>query len=178
MSSPALDKMIGSTYGRLHVLRRDVKVVTKAGKATNHWKVLCVCICGRVVSVVASKIRVGDTTSCGCYASEVTAKRLRETPLATTHGLHHHPLRTQWVGMVNRCNNDKAHNYSHYGGKGIRVCDEWSTLEGYVNSVDERPTPKHTLHRLDSSKGYCPENCEWITHSEHMKLHWNEGKRI
>ena len=178
MSSPKLDEMIGGKYNRLLVLRKDGKHVTAKGKVTNHWKVLCVCDCGRIVSCRASHIRDEQVTSCGCYIRGITSKRLKAVPLATTHGLWNHPLRVQWQGMMRRCNNTKAHNYEHYGGKGIKVCDEWSTIEGYVNSVSERPSPKHTLHRIDSSKGYCPENCEWITHSEHMKLHWKEGKRV
>ena len=177
-STPILDAMIGKTYRRLTVLRKDGRVVRKDGSVTSHWKILCVCSCGKITSKVASKVRVGETKSCGCLAREETSARLKRSPIATKHGLWNHPLRVQWVGMMNRCNNSDAHNYKHYGGKGIKVCDEWSTLEGYTKSVSKRPSPKHTLHRIDPSKGYCPENCEWITHSEHMKLHWNKGKRI
>jgi len=170
--------MIGKKFGRLAVVSKLWKHYTKAGKQTKHWKVICRCDCGNYHVSVASKIRAGECQSCGCLQKETTSARMKENPIAVTHGLWGHPLRTQWVGMMRRCNNKKAHNYKHYGGKGIEVCDEWSTLEGYIGSVDERPSPKHTLHRIDSSKGYFPENCEWITHSEHMKLHWKKGKRV
>ena len=173
-NTPALDAMIGKKFGRLTVISKLWKHYTRSGKQTNHWKVICKCDCGSYHVSVASKIKKGQCQSCGCLAREMSAERLTANPLATKHGMWGHPLSVQWQAMMNRCNNPKAHNYEHYGGKGIAVCDEWSTLDGYINSVPERPSPKHTLHRIDNSKGYCPENCEWVSHSEHMKLHWKE----
>lgn len=76
-----------------------------------------------------------------------------------------------WVGMKTRCNNPKRKDYSYYGGKGIRVCEEWTNSyllfkdwalsNGYAEDL--------TLDRIQSDKDYSPDNCRWVNRQEQSR---------
>lgn len=109
-----------------------------------------------------SRLTSGKIRSCGCLKEEVLHER------NFRHGDSQRNKRTRlnriWLNMNDRCNNPKNPEYGIYGGKGVRVCPEWrdfvifkewALLSGYENPL--------TIERIDSSLGYNPENCEWIT---------------
>lgn len=77
-----------------------------------------------------------------------------------------HPLYNTYQGMLYRCNNPSSRNYKNYGGRGIRVSDEWeNSFEQFL--ADMGPRPKgHTLDRLDNDKGYTKYNCRWATRKQ------------
>jgi hypothetical protein len=77
-----------------------------------------------------------------------------------------HELWGIWHGMKQRCTNAKRKDYKYYGGKGIKVCEKWQTLNGFIETIPPRPTSLHTLDRIDSNKDYCPENIRWATKKE------------
>lgn len=85
----------------------------------------------------------------------------------TKHGMTNTRLYTIWSNMKKRCYNPNREAYKWYGGKGIKVCDEWhefvpfmewATNNGYAEDL--------VLDRKDSAKNYDPDNCQWITNSE------------
>lgn len=71
--------------------------------------------------------------------------------------------------MMKRCYIASSNNYHIYGGKGIKVCDEWHTFENFLSWAMDSGYEDHlTIDRIDSNKDYCPKNCRWITLSENI----------
>ncbi|GEM_PF-3094655 len=70
-----------------------------------------------------------------------------------------------WRGMKDRCNNPNHSMYSYYGGKGIAVCAGWHLFKNFLSDMGVRPVG-HVIDRIDSSLGYFPTNCRWVTNSQ------------
>lgn len=151
MQDPA-DK-IGTRNGKL-------TVIEFAGRDKRNrvlWR--CRCDCGETVTVSAGNLK--KTRSCGC---------LRIKHGACSKGKRER-LYNIWSSMKARCSNRGTINYKYYGGKGICVCKEWDAdyqvfekwalSSGYAEGL--------TIDRLDEKKGYCPDNCRWITKAENTR---------
>lgn len=81
-----------------------------------------------------------------------------------------HPLYRVWHGMRVRCYKKNTPYYKNYGGRGITVCDEWMfNFETFVNDIGIKPSPNHSLDRIDNEKGYCKDNCRWATPTEQAR---------
>lgn len=147
--------LIGKRFGRLTVICKDG--IDKQGGAV--W--LCECKCGNVKPICSRNLIHSNVQSCGCLTQDVA----REAK--TTHGFSNTRLYNIWEGIKRRCLSDKHSRYYDYGGRGIKVCEEWKCFEPFkdwamINGYSENLT----IERKNVNGNYEPSNCTWATKEE------------
>lgn len=146
---------VGHVYGRLTVL----EIISSNGLS----QARVACSCGNVTVMQLSRVRNGYVFSCGCLKRKNGQK----------HGLRHIPEYPVWVAMIARCERLTRKDYPNYGGRGIKVCEQWRKSFGdFIADMGRRP-PGLTLERVDNDGPYCRENCVWATREQQG---WNRQR--
>lgn len=150
------EDLVGRTFERLTV----IEYIGCNKYRTSMYK--CVCSCGKEIVTTSSNLKSGHTTSCGCYHRERNAKNM------TTHGKSRTRLYRIRGNMISRTSNPNKDNYAQYGGRGIKICDEWANsfqsfydwamTNGYEDTL--------SIDRINSDGDYEPSNCRWVTMKE------------
>lgn len=145
-----LEIPIGSVFGEGTVT--GYASVSCGGKQSHINRTVCVlsCSCGNAYKAKPRDLVIGRIKTCGCV-----------NPM-TSHRKKGSPEYYVWAQMKQRCYNPKSNVFHNYGGRGIKVCDEWvSDFMAFYNHIGPRPSSLHSIDRIDVNGNYEPGNVRW-----------------
>lgn len=148
--------LTGNTFGNL----KAVFLYGKNKQGRSMWA--CQCACGSEAVVEASKLINGHTKSCGCYRDGKTRER-RTSHGLTAAGSEYRYMYNTYHRAKGRCENKNNYSYSYYGGRGIEF--RFTSVEQLALEVGPKPTPEHSIDRIDNDGHYEPGNVRWASKS-------------
>jgi hypothetical protein len=131
-------------------------------KVNKEIRWICECDCGNKTIVKGQKLKAGTTKSCGCY------KKKKFLNYSTKHNLTNTRIYRIYKAMINRCYLKTKDDYNYYGGRGIKVCDEWKKdiVSFYNWALQNGYNENLTIDRINNNGNYEPNNCKWSTRKE------------
>lgn len=159
-------KLVGHRFDRLRVIER----MGSDPNGNALW--LCVCDCGNEVAKSTNDFRRPTGQACRECAARSKANH-------RSHEQSRTPLHRVWIEMRSRCRSPSHKHFRLYGGRGIRVCDEWQDFEsfrswaiasGYEHRTHAPRGDRLSIDRINPDGNYEPANCRWITVRENAAL--------
>lgn len=154
-----ISKLYGQKFGKLTAIR-PVELNKKKNVV---WE--CQCECGNIAYIDSVRLKNGHTRSCGCLISETT---IRSNKSRAKYNARKNRLYRIYYGMKTRCYNTKEKHYKDWGGRGIKICDEW--LESFDNfqnwALSHGYKDTLSIDRINNDGNYEPSNCRWATAKE------------
>lgn len=149
--------LTGKQFGKLKVL--GYAGLDKHFKST--WWCQCSCENKTIKIIVGTELSKRNTQSCGCLIIEKNKARQIDNGLRSPDNRVYRIYR----GMKDRCYNENGKDYSHYGGRGITICEEWLNdfSEFYKWAAHAGYKDNLTIDRIEVDKNYSPDNCRWTT---------------
>lgn len=168
---------IGARYGSLVAVGKIGSGGSGVGAV---W--LWDCDCGAQIERPAKRVCGSrfKNQSCGCLV------RLRSSQQLKRHGESYprSPEYRTWRAMIGRCTNPSCNRYENYGGAGISVCERWKKYENFLADMGRKPSPQHSIDRIDGAGNYEPGNCRWASQTQQQRNRSNtkfieiDGKTI
>lgn len=164
--------LAGKRFSKLVAIRRTTRPKGVKPRGT-YW--LCICTCGQFTKVRLGALRSKRVRSCGCNRRTIALRNLKHHTIRVLHGHARvgqlSPEFTAYVGARGRCCNKKNPAYKNYGGRGIlfsftSFLDFLNALKTPSNPSGLKPSPAHSLDRVNNDGPYAKGNIKWSTSSE------------